>query len=204
MNPRLLLAIAVWVCTACGGPSLYNVSNTGSDFHFSERLENGLIIISTRFISDCGSLDDRSVALQYVDDSYARKRMGTIPVSDPFREKDFQDPPGYLSIMEVIAGQHRIEQLSPYPYGVYAPFEVEAGKAIYLGEVHVRRSCHSDPKGLVIQVTDQWERDGKLFEQRMKNLRSEDVVKRVITGFSLDRPTWKATPAQSPSVTRTR
>lgn len=101
------------------------------------------------------------------------------------REHDCQDPPGYLSIREVNAGHHTIYRLAPL-HSLSTPFEVEAGKAVYLGEVHVRISgCDSLPARVFIEVTDQWERDGRLFQQRVKNLRSEDVVKSVLTNQSL-------------------
>jgi hypothetical protein len=184
MRSRWLLAMSASLGIACG-PGRHNVRDVEGDFSFSESPKNGLFIISTRLSSDCKHGENSSVALDYVDDSYTLKRTGVIPVGDPFREHDFQDPPGYLSIREVNAGHHTLCQLT-HLNRLRTPFEVEEGKAVYLGEVHVRISgCDSLPAKVAIEVTDQWERDGQLFQQRVKNLRSEDVVKSVLTNRSL-------------------
>ncbi|MBZ4416107.1 hypothetical protein [Myxococcus sp. RHSTA-1-4] len=187
MNARLFLVMSVWICAACGA-GRNNTRDVAGDYSLSERPGSGLIVVSTRLTTDCEQGETPPVAFHYEDDSYAHKRTGVIPVNDPFRKHDLQEPPGYLSIREVHAGAHRIDQLPPLATQLYAPFEVEAGKVVYLGELHVRVSnCGSPPAKVAVQVTDQWERDGELFHQRMKNLRSEDVVKRLLTEFTLER-----------------
>lgn len=69
-----------------------------------------------------------------------------------------------VSIKELRAGPHRLWSLAPYAHGQRATFEPEAGKVVYLGEWHVRVSCETFPAKVAIQVTDPWERDGRLFQ----------------------------------------
>jgi hypothetical protein len=185
MNSRWFLVMSALFGIACG-PSRHNVRDVEGDFSFAERPENGLIIISTRLSSDCKHGEDSLVAIHYVDDSYTLKRTGSIPVGDPFREHDIKDPSGYFSIREVNAGPHAFCRLMPFgSWPENIPFEVKAGKAVYLGELHVHISgCGSGPTKFAINVTDQWERDGRLFQQRLETLRSEDVVKSLLTNPS--------------------
>lgn len=185
MMARLLLAVSVLMGAACGGPARHNVSDVDQDYQLSERSKNGLVIVSTRYSTDCKHGKNASASFHYEDEDYgSAKGRGVIPVGDPFREPEFQAPPGYLVIKELRAGPHHIRKLAPLNHDLSTTFEVEAGKAIYLGEWHVQVSdCDSDFAKVALQVTDQWERDGKLVEQRMKNLRSDEVAKRLVTEF---------------------
>jgi hypothetical protein len=70
------------------------------------------------------------------------------------------------------------------------PFTVEEGKVTYLGEIQLERTdCKQSVKA---RLTDQWERDSKLFEARMKNLDSKQVVKKLLTAEPYGRAPWSS------------
>lgn len=190
MHPRVLVtAVAALLCAACGTPS-YTTKNVESDYRFEKRPGSGLVIISTRVSSECEMPEGHSkpqMMLHYVDDSFAEKKTGVIPVMDWYLQPDFQDPPGYLSVRELRAGQHYlINDLVVYgdqpndPWN-RTPFTVEEGKAVYLGEVLFRFSrCLPGAHPKQVIISNQWERDGELLQQRMKHVRPEDVVIRLL------------------------
>ncbi|AKF86602.1 hypothetical protein MFUL124B02_30105 [Myxococcus fulvus 124B02] len=118
--------------------------------------------------------------MQYTDDRFGYHLSPVVYLPDPDEEVgEFQDPPGYLSIRKVEAGVHYINTSCHSANDLprkekSASFTVTPGKAIYLGEVHVNGDC-------VARVFDEWERDQKLVLERMKNLRPEDLEKRLLS-----------------------
>ena len=105
-----------------------------------------------------------------------------FPVNDPRTPYDFQAPPGHFSVKTLYAGPNRIRRLiiGSTAMETRTPFEVEAGKAIYLGEVHIKLTQCGPVQSITTQVTDQWERDRTLSSLEMKNIRPEEVVKRLL------------------------
>lgn len=66
------------------------------------------------------------------------------------------------------------------PVQVDIPFEVEAGKALYLGEIQAHLMDCSGFSSFDIRISDAWERDRQLLEDTLKNVRPEEVVKQVV------------------------
>lgn len=190
MSTRFFLAVvSVWLGAGCASmrePMLV-IDTLDADYRLSSKPEHGLLIASTRFSNDCKGGASPSVSLSYANDWYGdrNKKWGYVPLTGPTEERDFQDPPGYLVVRELLAGEHQFRYLNigsaksgSKPLRV--PFKVEEGKAIYLGEIHVRYiNCDGWP-AVTLEVKDEWERDSQLFQQQMKHLRSEDVIKRVM------------------------
>ncbi|WP_164020278.1 hypothetical protein [Pyxidicoccus trucidator] len=187
MRLRLfVVAVPVLMAVGCGGTSSHTVKDVGADYRLSEHPEQGLVIVSTRFSTDCKNGENPSAALEYEDSVYMRRSTGVIPVNDLHLAHDFQAPPGHFSVKALNEGAYQIRRLSighimPITKETRTPFEVEAGTAIYLGEVHFKLTNCGPFPSITTQVTDQWERDSQLLQQKMKNIRAEEVVKRLIS-----------------------
>ncbi|WP_342374999.1 hypothetical protein NVS55_27265 [Myxococcus stipitatus] len=177
---------------SCNGISSYATRDVSRDFKFPQNPDYGLVIVSTRVEGDIfihkaffPRKDDEDVGasalLLFYSDGHSpgQSKVGVIPAENAVGDFDFHDPPGYLSIRKVGAGEVQYLRTTcstgrrPIGKGHGAPFTVEAGKAIYLGEVHIGRAC-------VTTVRDEWERDKKLVLERMPNLREEDLEKRLL------------------------
>jgi hypothetical protein len=196
----MLAVMSLLVCAACG-TARNSVSDVKPDYSFAKRPGSGLIVLSTRFSSACERDKHQAIELHYVDDSYTHKSGGVVPVQDWHREPDLQDPAGYFVVRELRAGQHFfynelvVGGLSNYEIKGLSirnltPFTVEEGKATYLGEIQLERTdCGQSVKA---RLTDQWERDSKLFEARMKNLSSKQVVKKLLTSEPYGRAPWSS------------
>ncbi|AKF86603.1 hypothetical protein MFUL124B02_30110 [Myxococcus fulvus 124B02] len=182
--------VCVVLLSACNGVSSYSTRDVSSDFRFPNAPDYGLIVISTRKVDtgeasspvNTGAKGDYPPShldflLEYSDVHVANQpKTGRIPAASKFNDFDFQDPPGYLTIRKLGAGEHRMRvACGRYPSNRSqgSSFTVKPGKVIYLGEVHVTSDCTA-------RVFDEWERDQKLVLERMKNLRPEDLEKQLL------------------------
>ncbi|QSQ22628.1 hypothetical protein JY651_47270 [Pyxidicoccus parkwayensis] len=195
---RRLLVVALWAWTfaACSATPSVTTRQVKGTYDFTKHPERGLLILSTRFSSDCKSGETPSTSLAYRDDQSSASKGGIIPVASRPEEAAFQDPPGYFVVQEQEGREYmlrelKLDHLKGATTDVQLPFAVEPGKAVYLGEVHVRYlNCDSFPT-VSLQVTDQWERDSRLLQARLPNVRPEDVVKRLLP------PSWPEQPQAS-------
>jgi hypothetical protein len=188
MSTRFFLAVlSAWLGAGCASmrEPIQVIDTVDEDYRFPGRPGHGLLIASTRFSHDCQGGSGPSASLAYINDWDSLDRWGLIPLTGPSSERDFQDPPGYLVVRELKAGEHRFRYLhinsaKQGSKDMRIPFTAEEGKAIYLGEIHMRYiNCDGWPS-VTLEVKDEWERDAQLFRKQLKNLRSEDVIKRVL------------------------
>jgi hypothetical protein len=186
MRLRLFeVALAVLMCTGCASTRDSARYDADADYRPAEHPGKGLVIVSTRLSTDCRKGENPSARLWYRDSPFVQRPTSVIPVNDPVVEQAFQAPPGHFSVKELFEGKYQVQQLeirrTPHiTKDTEIPFEVETGKAVYLGEIHVKLThCDSIPV-ITTVVSDQWERDSKLFEQKMKNVRADEVVKRLL------------------------
>jgi hypothetical protein len=183
MRLRLsLAALSLFMAAGCSAPSAHTIRDAKADDSLTENTDKGLVIVSTRFSSDCPDGENLFVGLEY-QDSYSKDyRANMIPVNDPRLPKDFESPPGHFSVKTFYAGNHRIRRmhLGDTSRETRTLFQVDAGKAVYLGEVHIKVANCGPAPSITTQVTDQWERDSKLFQAKMQNIRPEDVSKRLL------------------------
>ncbi|NMO15917.1 hypothetical protein HPC49_24235 [Pyxidicoccus fallax] len=184
MRHHLTMALSVLLGAGCAGNRGNTFSDADSHYRFAEHPEQGLVIVSTRFSTDCKEGENPSATLKFEDSVYMHQSMGEIPVNDLHRPPDFQAPSGHFTVKALYEGTYQFRRLSighitPINKETRTPFEVEPGKAVYLGEIHVKlANCGPFPT-ITTVVTDQWERDRKLFEQKMKNVPAKEVVKRL-------------------------
>jgi hypothetical protein len=190
MSLRLLVvALSAWTCAACSSTPSVTTRQVKGEYDFAKHPERGLLVVSTRFSSDCKSGETPATYITYLDDLSPASKGGVIPVASRPEEHAFQAPPGYFVVQEQEGRQYTLKDLKlsllrDMAMPLELPFTVEAGKAIYLGEIHVRYlNCDTFPS-VSLQVTDQWERDARLLQAQLPNVRPEEVVKRLLP------PTW--------------
>jgi hypothetical protein len=180
-----MAALFVWTCAACSSTARFTTQQVQGEYSFAKHPERGLLVASTRFSSDCKAGETPSATLSYLDDLSSAGKGGVIPVASRPEESNFQDPPGYFVVQEVEGREYELRNLSisllrELNSDLRIPFTVDAGKAVYLGELHVRYiNCDTFPS-VSLQVTDQWERDAQLFQARVPNVRPDQVVKRLL------------------------
>jgi hypothetical protein len=188
MRLRLFaVALCVLIGAGCGSTRASTINDADGDYRLSENPKMGLLIVSTRFSTDCKNGENPSANLGFVDGYTRYTNLSEIPLNDPAIEQAFQAPPGHFSVKSLFAGTYWLRRLEvkngPSLYKeTRTTFGVEAGKAVYLGEVHVKLThCDATPS-VTTSVSDQWARDSKLFEQKLKNVRADEVVKRLLGG----------------------
>ncbi|MFP2934143.1 hypothetical protein ACLESO_55260 [Pyxidicoccus sp. 3LG] len=145
---------------------------------------HGLVIVSTRFKTDCKEEEMPSVDLVSWSTWYEQGVSGAFPVTGPADRRDFQNPPGYLIVRELRANPHEFRYFDINDVRMQLrggiPFKVEEGKAVYLGELQMSyTNCNTHP-AVGLAVKDAWERDLRLLLTKMPNLRPEDVIKQVL------------------------
>ncbi|KPJ91386.1 MAG: hypothetical protein AMS18_08800 [Gemmatimonas sp. SG8_17] len=182
----LLAALAgLGTITGCSSTS----QGVSADFEFTPDDSHGLMVVSTRWISPT----KRPGFGPHVRRNPARnldEKMGTVlNVHNAFIEPDFTNPPGYFYVMKFKPGTYEIisnelkENLR---------FEVEAGKAVYIGELEFRqvlgcldfnaKGCVPDVYSHVVYtVRDEWERDEPLLRKRLTHYPAGGVMVRLAT-----------------------
>ncbi|WP_163994769.1 hypothetical protein [Pyxidicoccus caerfyrddinensis] len=188
MRLRLFgVALCVLIGAGCGSTRASTINDVAGDYRLSENPKMGLIIVSTRFSTDCKNGENPSANLGFMDSHAMYSGVSEIPLNDPAIEQAFQAPPGHFSVKSLFEGTYRLRHLEvkngPSLYReTRTTFDVVAGKAVYLGEIHVRLThCDATPS-VTTSVSDQWARDSKLFEQKMKNVRADEVIMRLLAG----------------------
>ena len=156
------------------------INTVHPDYQLPGPPNTGLFIASTRLSTDCKEGEAPTVDLTYQSGIFTQ----LLPVTGPIEKRDIQDPPGFLIVRAAGAGAYEFRNIAidatqkPLRSGI--PFIVEKGQAVYLGEIHVSYlDCYGQPS-IGLQVRDAWERDQHLIEKKLKNVRSEDVLKRVL------------------------
>jgi hypothetical protein len=152
------------------------VSNIPSTYELDPSRDVGVIVLSTSFSDNCGSVVQSSISVELLAVD-ARPPAGDFLLWNPLVLQDFTDPPGYLFIWELNAGRYKLGGLSKDVGGggyesdntLGLKFTVTRGQVHYLGELHVNlRSCD----GFGVGVYDAQERDSRVFDERMENLSS--------------------------------
>lgn len=166
----------------CGTTSM----NVLQDYKLKPDDNKGLVIISTSWIS---AAPFEKVAfmpgLSKTVTNNINEAMGNIlNVNNTFIEHDFTDPPGYFYIMELEAGSYEVFHKTMMVNSIR--FDVIPGEIVYIGGLEFRyilgcmqtpgTGCEPDKYNYVVPaVTNQWDRDKALMQQRLKNYKPDSV-----------------------------
>jgi hypothetical protein len=183
MRTRAIVsALSVSALAGCvHTPSSQDVS---PDFSFSERSDLGLVVLSGRLSHDCkyGETPRARLALREVFGLY--NPAGEVPLE---HDSDGPDSQGRVrfTVRELRPGPHEIMAVTFHhgkstEVGLRIPFQVEEGKAVYLGEVHARLLQCSGFSSFNLQINDAWERDRQLLQSALKNVPPDEVVKTLV------------------------
>ena len=186
IHGALLAALAgLGTITGCSSTS----QGVSQDFEFTPDDGHGLMVVSTRWISPT----KRPGFAPHVRRNPARnlgEKMGLpLNVHNAFIEPDFTDPPGYLYVMKFKPGTYEIisNELKKN-----LRFEVEAGKAVYIGELEFRQvlgcldfhaeGCVPDVYSHVVYtIRDEWTRDEQMLRQRLAHYPAGGVMVQLAT-----------------------
>lgn len=173
MIKRLLaLFAAFFLASGCTGFATVN-----PEYRLAEHRGIGLIAVAVRTNND-RCTDNESLIFHSLDD---KNRHGQLLLLNLAMAKDFENPPGFFYIYPLKAGNYRFESVKAKRFGLAEnldlPFQVAEGKIIYLGEIFVD---HQTCTRFTIRTSDQWQRDSKLFRERLKHHRLEEVEKQII------------------------
>ncbi|MFY1829091.1 hypothetical protein ACN47A_24445 [Myxococcus fulvus] len=186
MKPGNVSVAMALLCCGCAGVSSWELHDVDDDLQFSDDASYGLIVVSTRFPAEWAESDSSPEFLLVYDDDYGQaSRGGLIPGMGRGGDRDFESPPGHLTVRKALPGKHFIQPAVEYhgervvgPSGLPIHglggrgFLVEAGRITYLGEFSFStdRCWGGNP---CARVTNQWARDRRLLFKKMKNLRLE-------------------------------
>ncbi|MBZ4417280.1 hypothetical protein [Myxococcus sp. RHSTA-1-4] len=181
----LIKVVAVASLAGCASTPATS-RNVSPDFSFSERSDLGLVVLSGRLSNDCKYGENPRATLFIYSDFDKLHPVGKVPLdaassfgaSAPasgvrFATRELR--PGSYEIREVA-----FEHVSLIRTHLDIPFRVEAGKAVYLGEIHASLlNCNGFP-AYNLQISDAWERDRQFLQDELKNVRPEEVAKAVV------------------------
>ena len=133
----------------------------------------GIVVASGRMDQNCGRWG------HIVFENATGKRSMLLIIDNMFTSRDFEDPPGQFFTQEFEQGEWHIRgllvgsYLSDFSKLPGYTFTVVAGKALYLGQLHVQPS--PDCSSYSIVTTNEWDRDSLLFAKETKELAKDDV-----------------------------
>jgi hypothetical protein len=166
-----VLAVSLAACTT---------ARVSEEYSFENGTNEALAVFSTRLNDGCGG-SMNSVSLNYEGITGNGREAGAFLLTNPLIEHDFTDPPGYFHIRKFHAGEYRFTRLAKTSMAgsfrgrndLNIMFRVAPGKLYYLGELIVDMP---DCSRFNLRISDQRQRDGALFDKRMKNLNSSQFV----------------------------
>jgi hypothetical protein len=176
---RLLLILAACLGTVGCASLLGNV-----DEDYMPRTDSALVVYSTRVDDNCsGALPSLKMDYEYLKDGNSKK--GGVLLMNTFVPSAFEDRDGFFRIVEwpaseyvftnVVYSSTKVGMVKTKSYEMKA--KLEGGKTYYLGEFHAKLpNCHQ----VIISVNDEHERDGAIFDSRMKELKSTSFVRGVL------------------------
>jgi len=146
------------------------------NYSFGARSNEGIVVASTRTDDKCRGFSNHSL-LYFESKPATSAPRDSFFLENTFLGNDFDNPPGYFQIKKLPAGKYTFTSL--YKTGVMEgslslreynmSFVVKPGKIHYLGELHANiPDCNT----VQLKVIDQRRRDRKLFDERMKQLKS--------------------------------
>jgi hypothetical protein len=152
----------------------------GEDYAFEPGSKEGIVVMSTRVNHKCGgginvaNIDYEGIVGQDIE-------RGMFMLTNAMVGHDFENPPGYYHMRKLPAGEYRFTKMTAASTkGVFKAlndldilFTVAPGKVCYLGEFYVDIPNCSN---FTIRFNDQRQRDGALFDKRMKKLNSRMFV----------------------------
>ena len=136
-----------------------------------------MVVLSTRILDKCATQQDPLGVsfLKYEGLINGEMVNGFFLLNNQFIKPDFHHPIGYLWIKQLEAGQyHLYDVLHSYKYPpsydspISVHFTIHPHKITYLGEIYV--DAESCGKRIQLYFHNQGQRDGKIFNARMKNL----------------------------------
>ncbi len=162
-------------CLLCGAlvSCSVGVQNANPDYALDENGKRGLVAFSLSYSGD-------NFTLRYwsLDDDDSRGEIVARAKDVPL---DWSDPPTRLVFFELPAGKYEFyegidingpmsERTAPFSI----PFEIEAGKVLYLGNIHYDRTLRAAKHKTII--TDRSPRDTPRLLQKLPNVREEQVT----------------------------
>jgi hypothetical protein len=159
--------------------------NVSPDFSFSERSDLGLVVLSGRLSTDCKHGEAPRATLFIYNDFDKRQPVGQVPLDASSFGASAAASGVRFATRELRPGAYEIREVSFAHVSFIRthlgiPFRVEAGKAVYLGELHASLlNCNAFPS-YNLQISDAWERDRQFLQDELKNVRPEEVAKTVV------------------------
>lgn len=182
---HLCVLAALVVLSGCASTS----QGVKKDFAFQPGSETGLVVLSTRINDNCGKV------MNPVNINYSQvngKTHGLFLLKNFLIKPDFEDPKGYFYIRALPAGQYALDMVdmpgTVLASAILSPplrFDVKPGVVRYLGELTVSLEACDGKKEVPqpkLAITDQHERDGKLFDARMTSLSSKSFERAILHG----------------------
>lgn len=174
-----LLSLLGFTLTACSSAHL-SVSNS---FEFYPDDNNGLVIVSTRLIDNCGQVGNFLPRIFKVGGSPFGRPLN---VKNALIKPDIIEPPGQFYVQEYEAGKYTLGNISVT--GLTLParhsenpamlqFTVRAREAVYIGELEftISKGC-----GMVwVNINNHWKRDKFLFRERIEKISPDSVSMRL-------------------------
>jgi hypothetical protein len=170
----ITLTLAVLMLGGCAATRI------SDDYAFEPGTDEALLVASTRIDDKCGG-SMSTVVLAYETLVKNDVETGGFVFTNPLLTHDFTNPPGYFDIRRVKAGEYRLTKLTKTSMAgrrdgqrdLNIQFRVDPGRIYYLGEMYVDMP---DCSSFSLRFNDQRQRDGALFDRRMKRLKSRDFL----------------------------
>lgn len=155
-------------------PSKFNLSSLGQD--------NGVVLMSVGAAESCLIASTLLNVLKSTD-PWNQIPIATLPVDNSIFKSQFSDHHGGLYVFEIPAGDYNIIpwQLDTVPIKMpKAPFSIDAGEVLYLGEYRMLRSCSRVISG---EFQNRYVRDLEILKLKNPSL-AETVVTVRLPQFS--------------------
>jgi hypothetical protein len=166
--------LAVMACLLASGPCIAKDYN--ANFTAIEGTDQSIFVVSVRVIDKCrGSF--QSHAMKYEVLANNKVRRGVLALANPLVASDFKNPDGNFYVLKQQAGDLRLAdvQHSSTKGGFWSEpldlgLKLEPGRFYYLGEMTFEIPAECDH--YVLSIKDESIRDGLMFDERTKTLKS--------------------------------
>lgn len=146
-----------------------------TSYAFKPGGNEGVVVLSARSADNCGG-GMVSATFGYEGLVGNDIERGFFLFSNSLTKPEFADPPGYFHVRPLKAGLYRLTtfQRTSTAGTIQSEdwdvrFRVQPGKVVYLGELV---ASFDGCRRVAITVNDERQRDGALFDQKMKTLRA--------------------------------
>lgn len=174
------VSVVLSALTACGTVNRVSVRALSEDEIKSA--ERGIVVFSVGARDSCTSF---ATGL-YIEDEATGKRVNSVPaifIDNSFQKSDFPDHHGMVDAISLAPGRYVLKAavVNPTLITVKTPrahFEIQAGEAIYLGELYMPTSCNMS--SVTFRVYDRFDRDFAVIKQNRPELSTRPFVKHIM------------------------